>query len=161
MPNRPRYRTSQAVSAGGIVYRRGDRGVEVVMLQTPGGVWGLPKGTPDDGEALNDTALREVREETGLDVLLEEKVGTVEYWFAVAAQRERFHKYVHYWLMRPVGGSLAQHDHEHVCVEWFKIADAVERATHANSAEILRSAATLLALLAQRGGVSGESQADG
>ncbi len=144
MTNRPEYRTREAVSAGGIVHRWGEHGVEVVMLKTSGGVWGLPKGTPDDGETLSETALREVREETGLEVSLEEKVGTVEYWFAVAAQRERFHKYVHFWLMRPAGGSLDQHDHEHVNVEWLAIGDAMKRATHTNSAAILRDAATLL-----------------
>jgi len=149
MANRQDYRTREAVSAGGIVYRECEHGVEVVMLKTAGGVWGLPKGTPNDGETLSETALREVREETGLEVCLEEKVGTVEYWFAVAAQRERFHKFVHFWLMRADGGSLDQHDHEHVDVEWFAMADAMKRATHANSAAILRDAATLLE---QRGG---------
>ncbi len=145
MAARARFQTKQAVSAGGVVYRLGPAGVEVLLLETDHGVWGLPKGTPDDGETLAQTALREVREETGLDVALDAKVGAIAYWFVRAAQRERFHKYVHFWLMRPVGGSLDLHDAEHRTVRWFPLPEAIERITHANAAEILQKAGTLLA----------------
>ncbi len=155
MTGRDGYRTRQAVSAGGVVYRSGEEGVEVVLLETESGIWGLPKGTPDNGETLRQTAQREVREETGLDVDVEEKLGTVEYWFAVAAQRERFHKFVHYWLMRPVAGSLDKHDHEHVNVRWFPLEAAVKRVTHANSVDILRDAANLLEQRREQGEAAG------
>ncbi len=138
------FRTRQAVSAGGVVYRRAGDGLEVLLLQTPGGVWGLPKGTPDHGETLLQTARREVREETGLEVAAEEKVGAIDYWFVRAEQRERLHKFVHFWIMRPVGGRLDQHDHEHVSVRWFPLSEALRRVTHRNSAQILERAADLL-----------------
>ena len=118
--------------------------MEVLLLETPGGQWGLPKGTPGAEEALEETALREVAEETGLEVALEDKVGSIEYWFVRSEEARRFHKSVHFWLMRPTGGSLEQHDAEHVSVRWFPIADAVQRATHENTASILRQAAALI-----------------
>lgn len=142
--DRGRFKARLAVSAGGVVYREQDGRIDVLLLQTPGGQWGLPKGTPDNGETIEETALREAREETGLQVAIEDKIGTIEYWFVAAEERERIHKYVHFWLMRPVGGSLDRHDHEHIAVDWFPLAKAVCMVTHASSAEILRAAATLL-----------------
>lgn len=140
-----RFTTKQVVSAGGVVYRHGAPGLEVLLLQTSNGVWGLPKGTPADGETLDQTARREVREETGLEVELEEKIGDIEYWFARPDKRERLHKFVHFWLMRPTGGSLDHHDDEHVRVRWFPFPTALCRVTHNNSADILEQAAGLLA----------------
>lgn len=139
------FRTRQAVSAGGVVYRTGARGLEVLLLETHGGMWGLPKGTPNGGETLLQTARREVEEETGLRVVTEEKVGSIEYWFARAERRERLHKFVHFWLMRPVGGHLDHHDDEHVRVRWFPLTEALRRVTHRNSADILERAADLIA----------------
>lgn len=141
----PRYRTKQVVSAGGVVYRHTPEGLEVLLLETPKGAWGLPKGTPDIGETLAKTACREVREETGLEVAIEEKIGSVEYWFARPARRERLHKFVHFWLMRPTGGSLDAHDDEHISVRWFPIDGALRQVTHDNSADMIEQAAQLLA----------------
>lgn len=151
MAGRSRYQTKQAVSAGGVVYRRAADGFEVLLLETPGGKWGLPKGTPSEGETIQQTALREVREETGLEVELEEELDAIEYWFVRSAERTRFHKQVHFWLMRPVGGSIEQHDHEHVSVRWFPLPEALRRVAFANAAETLQRAATLLAKRPRRG----------
>ena len=145
MTRKNRLQTRQAVSAGGVVYRRGTGGMEVLLVETPGGQWGLPKGTPDADEALEETAVREVAEETGLQVAREGKVGAIEYWFVRAEEGQRVHKFVHFWLMRPTGGSIADHDAEHVSVRWFSLESALERATHENTETILQKAATLLA----------------
>jgi len=144
MKGKNRLETREAVSAGGVVYRRRDAGVEVLLVETPGGQWGLPKGTPDGDEELEETALREVLEETGLEILREGKVGTIEYWFVRSEEGQRVHKFVHFWLMQPTGGSTADHDAEHISVRWFPIEAALERATHENTEMILRKAATLL-----------------
>lgn len=104
------------------------------------GLWGLPKGTPVRGETLEQTARREVREETGLQVEIQRPLGAIEYWFTRPEQGVRFHKIVHHYLMTPTGGGFEQHDHEYDLVEWCPASQAMQRLTYPNEAEILRRA---------------------
>jgi len=102
-------RTQSAVSAGGVVYRTGPRGIEIVLCaRAREGLWALPKGTPQPGESLERTALREVREETGLRVELESLVGSIRYRFT-GSDGTRYDKRVEQHLMVPTGGSIEQH----------------------------------------------------
>ena len=78
---------------------------------------GLPKGTPEPGESEVQTALREVREETGLEVESQGRIGSINYWFADSKQDVRFNKTVHFYLMLPTGGDLSLHDDEFDAVE--------------------------------------------
>lgn len=133
-----------AVSAGGVVWRRDDSGkVEVVVCgRHSDRSWMLPKGTPDPGETLDQTALREVREETGLEVKLGKSLPSIEYWFQMHGVR--YHKRVHHWLLEPVGGDLANHDHEFDEVVWMPIEQA-HRAIHfENQRQVIAEAARLL-----------------
>lgn len=140
-----RLPVADLVSAGGIVYRLGEKGPEVVLCgRSAEGLWGLPKGTPQDAETLEETAHREVREETGLDVRIERKVGEIEYWFTRAEMGKRFHKRVHHYLLRAVGGDTANHDHEYEEVRWFPASEAVRRLTFPDEVEMLRKAVALL-----------------
>ncbi len=140
-----RLRVEDLVSAGGVVYQRTPDGLMVVLCgRSEDGLWGLPKGTPVAGESIEETARREVREETGLEVEIERSIGTIEYWFTRLEQGVRFHKIVHHFLMKPVGGALDQHDHEYDLVEWFPARAAVERLTYRNEAELLRRALSLM-----------------
>jgi len=133
----------RAVSAGGVVYRRGPEGVEVVLCgRTEDGVWGLPKGTPNPGESLEEAALREVGEETGLQVAIERKIDTIEYWFA--REGVRYHKFVHHYLMVPVGGDTADHDWEYDRVEWFPAEEACKTLSYRNEVQVVRRAMVLL-----------------
>jgi 8-oxo-dGTP pyrophosphatase MutT (NUDIX family) len=147
-----RLKVEDLVSAGGVVYRIQNHVPEVVLCgRSAAGVWGLPKGTPQDAETIEETACREVREETGLDVRITQKVGEIEYWFTRAEQGKRFHKKVHHFLMVPVGGSTEQHDHEYDVVQWFPADEAERMLTYENEVEILRRALDLV-----RAGVSRE-----
>ena len=134
----------RAVSAGGVVWRRTPgTGVEVVVCGlTRENRWSLPKGTPDSGETIEQTALREVREETGLEVKSGPKVGTIRYWFT--ANGVRFHKMVHHWLMEPIGGDVSNHDHEFDDVRWLPIGQAHRLLTYADERKILADAAKVL-----------------
>lgn len=115
--------TRSATAAGGVVMRGSGDAVEVVLTgRTSDRTWVFPKGTPDAAETIAETALREVREETGLDVEIVRPIGTVEYWFAVPG--ERVHKVVHFFLMTATGGDLSRHDHEYDEVRWVPVPEA-------------------------------------
>jgi ADP-ribose pyrophosphatase YjhB (NUDIX family) len=136
----------QAVSAGGVVYRHGEHGIEIVLCgRAHEGLWALPKGTPEYGETLRDAALREVREETGLGVEIVDDLGIVEYTFARPHQGVRFDKTVHHFLLTPTGaGATDRHDAEYDRVEWFPIEEALRVMSHRNEAQVvLRARAAL------------------
>jgi len=142
-----RLRIEDIVSSGGIVYRVSESGPEVILCgRSLERIWGLPKGTPQSDETLEQTAIREVTEETGLEVKIERKVGEIEYWFSRVEQGVRFHKRVHHYLMVPTGGDTANHDNEYDVVRWFPLDEAERLLTYANEAEILRRAAPLIAV---------------
>lgn len=133
-----------AVSAGGVVWReREQQGeVEIVLVQTPARRWSLPKGTPENGEKLDETALREVSEETGLQVRLDEKIGVMRYSFS--GEEARIDKAVHFWLMQATGGSFENHDDEHIDVRWVGLGDAMRMVSYRNTASLLEDAAAML-----------------
>ena len=135
-------RVEQAVSAGGVVFRHGAHGVEILLCgRMREGLWALPKGTPQHGESIEQTALREVGEETGLGVHIDQGLGTIEYEFARPAQGVRFEKVVHHFLMSPDGrGRVEDHDHEYDRVEWFSAEEALSVMTHRNEAQVVRRA---------------------
>ena len=87
-----------------------------------GVTWTLPKGTPSPGETTEQTALREVAEETGLEVRIVGPLPSIEYAFTQDGTRIR--KTVHYFLMAPTGGDLSRHDHEFQTVRWVPFAEA-------------------------------------
>lgn len=144
MPGGP---VERVVSAGGVVHRMTERGIEVVLCgRRDAGVWGLPKGTPDPGESLEETALREVFEETGLRVAILGKIGSIRYWFTRGSGGPRYHKVVHHFLMKPIGGDLANHDREFDEVRWLPLEEACRTLSYKNEVEMVRKAAELIAL---------------
>ena len=144
MKAKPRVETP--VSAGGVVYQRNDGHLETVLCGRSQPVrWSLAKGTPDPGETLEQTALREVREETGLEVEIDGSLGSIEYWFADRSKDVRYHKTVHFYLMVPVGGNTDQHDPEFDVVQWFKTEDALNTLAYPNEVNVLQRALTLIA----------------
>ncbi len=138
--------TFELMSAGGVVYRTDTVGrVEVIICgRAYPAIWGLPKGTPDAGETEEQTALREVREETGLEVVTEDYIDSIDYWFVRAGDGARCHKVVHFYLMRSVGGDVSQHDHEFDFVRWARTDDACESLTHDNEVDIVQKGVSMV-----------------
>lgn len=134
-------KTQRATSAGGVVFRENDGSREVLLCgRSADSLWALPKGTPEPGETLEQTALREVREETGVEVEPEGVVGEIKYWFARPQEGVRYYKTVRHYLLHPVGGDPSLHDHEFDDVRWFPVQEALKLMTYANEARILRMA---------------------
>ena len=148
-----RLRSALATSAGGIVVsNQQDRLSLVVGMRRRGrdGVtWTLPKGTPDPGETIEQTALREVTEETGLDVRIVEPLSAIEYGFVQDGARIR--KTVHYFLMEPTGGDLSRHDAEFERVRWVSFEEAATLLSFTTERELVAAAAARLSATDQRG----------
>lgn len=156
-----RLRTATATSAGGVVVRnRQDRPEFVVGARRRERnylTWTLPKGTPVAGETREDTALREVAEETGLEVRIVEPLDSIEYWFV--RDGTRYHKTVHYFLMEATGGDLSLHDHEFEEVRWVGFEEAPGLLTFATERALVGRAARVLGLPWQDKPVAEASQA--
>jgi 8-oxo-dGTP pyrophosphatase MutT (NUDIX family) len=106
-------------SYGGVVLREGD-----VLVITPAGrrITSLPKGGANPGETPEETAAREVREETGITAAVREPLGEVRYWYRRGGRRVR--KTVHFFVCEFVCGSTADHDHEVDEARWIPLAEA-------------------------------------
>jgi 8-oxo-dGTP pyrophosphatase MutT (NUDIX family) len=138
--------TRSEVSAGGVVYRTGDAGTEICLAarRTRRGelAWGLPKGAIEPDETPEEAALREVREESGLDAQIEHDLGTIRYFYVWEGVRVR--KQVRFFLMRATGGDVADHDEEMEDVRWFPVRRATKRAAYRGEREVLERAVGLL-----------------
>ena len=113
-------RPLRETSYGGVVVRGDD-----VLVITPAGkrrVTGLPKGGPNPGESGEQTAAREVREETGVTATVREPLGDVNYWYRRGGRR--VYKTVHFYLFDYISGSTADHDHEVENARWMPLAEA-------------------------------------
>jgi 8-oxo-dGTP pyrophosphatase MutT (NUDIX family) len=134
-------------SAGGVIVRPGSGDeVEVCVINPVGrSVWALPKGGIEPGETDDVAALREVREETGIEGVIEDDLGIIDYWFYSRSDDTRVHKTVHFFLMRATGGHTSQHDHEVSDARWVTVDGALDRMTYPNERQIVRLAAEKVA----------------
>jgi 8-oxo-dGTP pyrophosphatase MutT (NUDIX family) len=139
-------RTRLEVSAGGVVYRAAGEGVEVALAarRTRRGelAWGLAKGAVEPDESHEDAALREVREETGIEAVIEADLGEIRYFYVWDGVRVR--KRVHFFLMRATGGDTANHDAEMEEVRWFPLRTAIKRAAYRGERDVIQRAAGML-----------------
>jgi 8-oxo-dGTP pyrophosphatase MutT (NUDIX family) len=134
-------RTKREISAGGIIFRKSDSVVEVALTsRQKGEVWCLPKGLVDKGESLEQTALREVREETGLEGKLIQKIEEIKYWYYSKWEQVRIFKIVHFYLMECLGGNTEEHDFEVDEVRWFPLEEAKRILTYKSEREIAEKA---------------------
>lgn len=137
-----RWPVRRAKSFGGVVVKTMDGRHEVALIRTRNlkgrEVWTLPKGTAEEGEDPETTALREVAEETGIEAEIIEPLEDITYWFVVAAERARYRKTVHYYLMRATRGDQSRHDDEVEEVRFVPIAQAPRWVTYPSDKKVLK-----------------------
>jgi|SRR5581483_4840770 8-oxo-dGTP pyrophosphatase MutT (NUDIX family) len=135
----PKGRTRNEHSSGGAVIAVRDGRPHVAMIATRGKTrWGLPKGAVSQGETSEAAALREVREETGLDAEIVKPLDTIEYFFR--AGDTLIHKKVDFYLMTHTGGELTPQLSEVDDVEWVELGAAIQRASFPSERKLLEAA---------------------
>ena len=137
----------EQVSAGGVVFRRDDERIDVVIVAVGGNNrWQLPKGLVEKDEKPEIAAVREAREEGGTDSEVVEHIETVEYWYAGldGGERVRFHKRVHFYLLRYLSGDTGNHDWEVNEARWVPIDDAASQLAFDNERRVVERARELI-----------------
>ena len=139
--------TKLQFSAGGVAFRKQDGQVDVALISVGADDrWQLPKGLVDKGESTEDAALREVREEAGIDTEIVTRIDKVEYWYLWKEndQRIRYHKFVYFYLLRYKAGDVRDHDHEVNDARWVNIDDAIKMLAFDNEKKIMEKAKELI-----------------
>lgn len=137
-------------SAGGLVIDRsteGARGALIGRFDRGGKLrWSLPKGHIEPGETLEDAAVREVAEETGITGRIIARLGVIDFWFI--AEGRRIHKTVHHFLLHAESGSLSDADIEVAAVAWVPLDEVEGRLAYDDERGLVSRAQQLLAEIA-------------
>jgi len=132
---------SSEFSAGGVVLNDAQEIVVIVPTRRASDgsrVLALPKGHPDGSESPAQAALREVREEAGVEAEVVDSLGEVRYWY----QRDgrRIAKVVEFFRLRYISGDVDDHDHEVEHARWLSASEAAETLTYAGERDMVREA---------------------
>lgn len=128
-------------SAGGVVFKKEEGGVKICLItKKKGAVWALPKGRVSEGETFEETAVREVREETGHLAEVNVKLDEIEYYFYWNENNTFYHKSVKFYLMPLKAENVGPRDHEAETVIWATPEEAYRKLTYLNEKEVLRKA---------------------
>lgn len=138
------------ISSGGVIFRRRGDDIEVALISVrTSRAWCLPKGLIDKPETPAEAALREVREEAGLNGKIIADLGHISYWYVINNDRVKVHKTVHFFLMEYLSGSTDDHDHEVEEARWYLIGDALNTVTYKNEKDILKKAMHMIEEMGQ------------
>ncbi len=142
-------RTVRETSAGGLVVDGLDGPPEARCAALIGRtdrrgrlLWSLPKGHIEEGESSEQTAIREVAEETGIQGVVVAELGSIDYWFVTEGRR--VHKTVHHFLLRSVGGELSDADVEVTQVDWVPLSELNSRLAYADERRLAEVANRLI-----------------
>lgn len=141
---RRRLRTVDETSAGGLVVDEAERHAAIIGRLDRRGrlLWSLPKGHIESDETPEQTAVREIAEETGIIGRVVASIGVIDYWF-VAGNR-RVHKTVHHFLLEAVDGELSDDDVEVTEVAWVPLGELEDVLAYADERRLARYAVDLL-----------------
>jgi ADP-ribose pyrophosphatase len=115
------------ISSGGVAFRKRGNRIEVAVISVGDeNRWQLPKGIVGRDESAESAAVREVREEAGVETEMVETIDKIEYWYYSKdrGERVRFHKFVHFYLLRYKSGDIRNHDREVNEARWVEIDEA-------------------------------------
>ena len=135
--------TVTQVSAGGVAFRETGGQIEVALILVgPRRRWQLPKGTVGANERIEDAAQREVREEAGIETRLYAFLDRIDFWFYASqgGKSTRVHKYVHFFLMGYLSGSVEDHDQEVEEARFVEINQAIEWLAFESEKSVVRKA---------------------
>jgi 8-oxo-dGTP pyrophosphatase MutT (NUDIX family) len=147
---RAKIATLEQVSAGGVAFRHGVSAMEIAIVSVGAqSRWQLPKGLIDAGEIPVHAALREVREEAGIETTMVAPLDTIEYWYVgnKGQQRVRFHKFVHFFLLAYRAGCVDAHDHEVNEARWVTLEKAKMMLVFKSERQVLEKAEAMLKTL--------------
>lgn len=135
------------ISAGGVVFRVEENRAEIAIISVgPQRRWQLPKGLVEGGEKPEATAVREAREEAGVDTRVHSHIETIEYWYAglEGGIRVRFHKSVHFYLLEYISGDTRDHDSEVNEARWVPIEEAASQLSFEGERHVVERAVEMI-----------------
>lgn len=139
--------TLDQVSAGGVAFRKKDTELEIaIVCVKPKQRWQLPKGIVDPGESPEVTAVREVKEEAGVETERLALIETIEYWYRSVKYGKpvRYHKFVHFYLLQYRSGDVSGHDHEVEQARWVPFEEALEMLEFKGEREVVEKAREMI-----------------
>ncbi len=139
------YKTMPEISAGAVLYKKVEDKLWIILYSRKKGTqWCLPKGKIESGETREAAAVREVKEETGLEGQIVEHLKDVYYTYVDQRRKLQLNKTVHYFLMKYIQGQICADDPGVEAVMWFDIDKALEKVTFDNEKQAVQRAIRML-----------------
>lgn len=132
-------------SAGGVVYRREGHRLKICLVSKKNGrIWALPKGRLNEGETTQETAFREILEETGHETSVGPMIDEIHYYFFLNENQTYYHKTVTFYVMKLVRENARERDQEADEVSWFEFPEALRKLSYLNEKKILKKAQRMI-----------------
>ena len=146
-PRPPKTPRVEEISAGGLVLDQSGPILRAALIARHDRrgrlIWSLPKGHVELGETVQEAAIREVREETGIDSTVLAPLGTIDFWFM--AEDKRIHKTVHHFILNAHGGELSDEDREVIEVAWIPLDEVAAKLAYRDERKLMAKVPEVLA----------------